>query len=138
MATTGASTVRWLGKALGITAALVFAPPDPAVLPWWLAVGLVVGHLLDGLGRKPPATGTEPRSAGPVERACDLLGVTPEAGEQAIRLAYRRRVARCHPDRLPPEAGDAERRAAAERMTALREAMELLLAASVGERRPAG
>lgn len=55
----------WFGKALGAAAALVFAPTDPALLVWWLAAGIGLGHCLDGLssqrtgkpgGQRPSAT----------------------------------------------------------------------------------
>lgn len=42
----------WLGKALGITAALILGPAAPLSLLWWLAAGLLLGHLLDGLSER--------------------------------------------------------------------------------------
>lgn len=59
-------------------------------------------------------------------RARALLGVGPEDGHDLIRLAYRRRIARWHPDRLPEQAGPEERAAAAHRMCQLRDALDLL------------
>jgi len=37
----------WLGKALGIAAALILGPAAPLPLLWWLAAGLLLGQLLD-------------------------------------------------------------------------------------------
>ena len=39
----------WLGKALGIVAALILGPAEPLTLLWWLAAGLALGQLLDSL-----------------------------------------------------------------------------------------
>lgn len=62
-----------------------------------------------------------------LQQACDTLGVRPGDDPETIRLAYRRRVSRWHPDRLPRDA-DGEQRALAERrMWQLREALDTLL-----------
>jgi DnaJ like chaperone protein len=62
------------------------------------------------------------------QKACDTLGVQTDDREDVIRLAYRRQVARWHPDRLPAGASADERAAADQRMWQLREALETLLA----------
>ncbi len=130
MSATHASYGHWLGKTLATTAALVLAPPDPGLLAWWLAGGLAVGHLLDNcLARVAP--GPPPGTGDPLlENARALLGVGAEADRAAIRLAYRRQVARWHPDRLPPDADPRRRTAAEARMCELREALNALLAAA--------
>jgi DnaJ like chaperone protein len=66
----------------------------------------------------------------PVEQACDTLGVNADDSEAVIRLAYRRRVARWHPDRLPADASAEDQALAERRMWQLREALETLLAAN--------
>lgn len=253
---------RWAGKALGAAAALTFAPAAPAALVWWVAAGIVLGHLLDSvngsadtaeqtpadglfapaslrfvfaaLGRIADASGevgsahlrqTErlmsrlaltpdrrqeamvwfhagrddtfpfdtmaetcrqeliehpvlreltleslcrmcaladsPAATGellalgerlgcnreamaqqalvmaallpmdnPEEHARDLLGVRPDDNAEAIRLAYRRRVARWHPDRLPADADAAAKALAERRMWQLREALDTLMGGS--------
>lgn len=69
-----------------------------------------------------------PEQHGPVEQARATLGVREDDSADVIRLAYRRRVARWHPDRLPQDSSDRERAAAADQMWRLREALELLVA----------
>lgn len=61
------------------------------------------------------------------QAACDVLGVAPDDSEEVIRLAYRRRVARWHPDRLGPDATDDELTEAQRHMWQLREALDTLL-----------
>lgn len=61
------------------------------------------------------------------QAACDVLGVAPDDSEEVIRLAYRRRVARWHPDRLGPDATNDELAAAQRHMWQLREALDTLL-----------
>ncbi|HEX7037742.1 MAG TPA: hypothetical protein VF210_18370 [Pseudomonadales bacterium] len=56
-----------------------------------------------------------------------VLGVQPDDAPDVVRLAYRRRVARWHPDRLPARAAPEERAAAERRMAQLRDALECLL-----------
>ncbi len=59
--------------------------------------------------------------------ARETLGVLPDDSEDVIRLAYRRLVSRCHPDRLGPNANEQERALAQRRMWELREALETLV-----------
>ncbi len=53
----------WLGKALGIAAALILGPAAPVSLLWWMAAGLLLGQLLDsfsgGLSGKAEKTAAE-------------------------------------------------------------------------------
>jgi len=62
-----------------------------------------------------------------LDAARRLLGVEAGADARAIRLAYRRLVARYHPDRLSPRASRDEVALAEARMTELRTALETLL-----------
>jgi DnaJ like chaperone protein len=59
-----------------------------------------------------------------LERAYEILGVSAEDEAQAVKAAYRRQVARCHPDRLPQTVDRHELKAAEQRMSDLREALE--------------
>ncbi len=65
-----------------------------------------------------------------LQAAAELLAVELGESSDAIKLAYRRGVARYHPDRLPAGATDRERQLSQRRMTAFREAYERLLAAA--------
>ncbi|MGI9328921.1 MAG: hypothetical protein ACR2PZ_27135 [Pseudomonadales bacterium] len=65
-----------------------------------------------------------------LEAAAELLAVELGESSDAIKLAYRRGVARYHPDRLPAGATDGERQLSQRRMAAFREAYERLLAAA--------
>jgi DnaJ like chaperone protein len=64
-----------------------------------------------------------------LNEAYALLGVGASDGEHAVKTAYRRLVARCHPDRLPPSADTGAQQAAASRMNDLRSALERIEAA---------
>ena len=75
---------------------------------------------LDHLMTQPEAT---------LAHAREILGTTPEACEKDIKTAYRRLISRHHPDRLPADATAEQKRLAEYRMTELREALDLLLAA---------
>lgn len=66
----------------------------------------------------------------PLADACRTLGVRPGDDRDTIRLAYRRQIAQWHPDRLPPDAGEAYILEAQQRMTELRDALDTLLAAA--------
>lgn len=59
------------------------------------------------------------------DRACRILGVTPDSSREQIRSAYRRKVSQCHPDRLH-SATDAVRKLATEQMAELNDAYRLL------------
>lgn len=61
------------------------------------------------------------------QAACEVLGVAPDDSAAVIRLAYRRRVARWHPDRLGPDASDDDLAEAQRHMWQLREALDTLL-----------
>ena len=74
-------------------------------------------------GHRPPATPVQE----PVSSAWRVLGVAPGADTTEIKRAYRRLARTYHPD-LHPEATDPERRALAERFTALTNAYRALVA----------
>jgi DnaJ-domain-containing protein 1 len=63
-----------------------------------------------------------------VERACQLLGVTPASTEKQAKAAYRRMVSQWHPDRLEL-CTEETRQFATERMAAINEAYHLLRSA---------
>lgn len=52
------------------------------------------------------------------------LQITPDASDDAVKAAYRALVARHHPDRLPPDASAAARRAASDKTSMLNAAYE--------------
>ena len=64
----------------------------------------------------------------------ELLDVAVDDCSDAIKLAYRRGVARFHPDRLPGNATPAELALSEQRMTRFRDAYERLLAAGADNR----
>lgn len=59
-----------------------------------------------------------------VQKAYEILGVSTEDDDRAVKTAYRRLVSRCHPDRLPQTADRHELKAAEQRMSDLRTALE--------------
>lgn len=60
-------------------------------------------------------------------RAHETLGTSPGLSDKAIKTAYRRQIARHHPDRLPADAPTDQKLAADRRMTELREALDCIL-----------
>ncbi|MEZ5552671.1 MAG: DnaJ domain-containing protein [Pseudomonadales bacterium] len=68
-----------------------------------------------------------------LSRAHETLGTSPELSDKAIRTAYRRQIARHHPDRLPADAPSDQKLAADRRMSDLREALDLILDARTGQ-----
>ena len=70
-----------------------------------------------------PAT---PRATASTE-AWQFFELAPGSSAEQIRLAYRRFVSRCHPDRLPASATEAEQALAQHRMVEARAAYEELL-----------
>ena len=71
-----------------------------------------------------------PRQAPELVAARQRLGVGSDADVDTIKTAYRRAIAQCHPDKLPPDATDGEREEAAAKTRDLRGALELLTAAA--------
>lgn len=97
-----------------------------------LALGERIGVTREVLAQQAVAAAALMPLRSAIDRARDTLGVAPGDGADAIRLAYRRRVSRWHPDRLPVDADPAQRAQAERRMWQLREALETLLAADAG------
>jgi DnaJ-domain-containing protein 1 len=61
------------------------------------------------------------------DRACRLLGISPDSAREQIRSAYRRKVSECHPDRLHG-ANEQMRQLATEQMAELNHAYRVLCA----------
>lgn len=76
------------------------------------------------------AAGVDPKDDRGLREAAALLNVPLDASSEAVRLAYRRGVARYHPDRLPASASAFDKTLAEEQMVQFREAYERLLAAA--------
>lgn len=94
-----------------------------------LLLGVSASRARTGAAQGGPSTSAQAQMSVPAARA--LLGVDSKADQAAITQAYRRLVARLHPDRLPTHA-DAEQRAKAEaRMAEVNVAREVLT--GVGE-----
>lgn len=96
-----------------------------------------VADMLQGLGsllRLRCEIDISASASAPLDDAAELLAVEVGESSEAIKLAYRRGVARYHPDRLPADATITELHHAQQRMTALREAYERLLAESADNR----
>ncbi len=100
----------------------------PAATEALLALGESVGFGRDQLAIRAVAAAALMPARSALDQARDTLGVRPDDNAETIRLAYRRRVSRWHPDRLAADAGDEERALAAQRMCQLREALDTLLA----------
>jgi DnaJ like chaperone protein len=110
-------------------AALVDTPGATAEL---LALGDRVGWDRELVTRQALAIAAAMPDRDPLELAREILGVRPGDSPELVRLAYRRRVARWHPNRLPGEAGAEERRAAELKMSQLSDALDTLLAVGPG------
>jgi len=100
---------------------------SPAATGELLALGERLGCDREALAQQALVMAALLPMGDPEEHARDLLGVKPDDGEEAIRLAYRRRVARWHPDRLPADADAAAKALAERRMWQLREALDTLV-----------
>lgn len=91
---------RWYGKLLGAIAGILLLRGNPLL---GLAIGALVGHAFDadwfGLGAR--------------QQPYRVLGLTREASDAEIDLAYRRLISQYHPDRYADAAP--ELRAQAER-----------------------
>ena len=67
-----------------------------------------------------------PGPAGDPRRYYSTLGVSPSASQREVSAAFRGAALRAHPDRLPPEATDAERAAASKGFREIVEAYSVL------------
>lgn len=88
---------RWYGKLLGFFAGAALLRSNP---PLGALIGLLIGHAFDTdwfkLRRDNPYT---------------VLGLTDEASDAEIDLAYRRLIAQYHPDRMNGAADELRRQA---------------------------
>lgn len=100
---------------------------SPAATGELLALGERLGCNREALAQQALVMAAQLPTDNPEEHARDLLGVRPDDDADAIRLAYRRRVARWHPDRLPADADAAAKALAERRMWQLREALDTLV-----------
>ena len=93
--------MRWYGKLLGFVAGALLFRPNPL---FGAVVGLLVGHAFDSdwfqLGKDTPYR---------------ELGLTREASDAEVDLAYRRLISQYHPDKVagaaPELRAQAEKRA---------------------------
>ena len=82
-----------------------------------------------GSSSRPSSSSDEPHRPGPAgdpRRYYSTLGVAPTASQREVSAAFRGAALRKHPDRLPPEASDAERAAASKGFRELVEAYSVL------------
>ncbi|WP_147654095.1 J domain-containing protein [Vulcaniibacterium gelatinicum] len=89
---------RWYGKLLGLFAGAALLRNHP---PLGALIGLLIGHAFDvdwfRLGQR--------------EDPYRVLGLTEEATDTEVDLAYRRLIAQYHPDRLAGAAAELRRQA---------------------------
>ena len=89
--------MRWYGKLLGFIAGALLFRPNPL---FGAVVGMLLGHAFDSdwfrLGKDLPYR---------------ELGVTREASDAEIDLAYRRLISQYHPDKMAGAADDLRRQA---------------------------
>lgn len=116
--------MRYYGKILG--GLLGFALMRH---PFGLLLGALLGHALDaGWLRR---GGSRESSRSPLDEAYATLEVSPTAGDEDIDLAYRRQMARCHPDKVAGAADDI-RALAEERARAVNAAYDRIMQARRG------
>ena len=90
---------RWYGKLLGAFAGAALLRSNPLL---GLVIGLLLGHALDNDWFR-----------GKREDPYAVLGLTDEATDDEVDLAYRRLMAQYHPDRVAGAGGDLQRQAEA-------------------------
>ena len=88
---------RWYGKVFGAIAGALLLRTNPL---FGALVGLLLGHALD-----------RDWFRGPKEDPYRALGLTNEATDAEVDLAYRRLIAQYHPDRLVGAATELQRQA---------------------------
>ncbi len=74
----------------------------------------------------PPQAQPESVAERKLKAAFERLGVAPDAPFTAVKHAYRQKVSRHHPDKLPVDASEGARRYAQQQMIELRDALELI------------
>ena len=103
------------GKLIGLLVGLLFGASLRR--PWLALIGLALGHLYDRGVFGPAAPGKRPDApaATPTPDPYDVLGISPEASNEEVEQAWRRRMQEYHPDRVANAAAElrelAERRA---------------------------
>jgi hypothetical protein len=104
------------GKLIGLLVGLLFGASLRR--PWLALIGLALGHLYDrgvfGGASAPDSRADRPTDTpGPDPYA--VLGISPEASNEEVEQAWRRRMQEYHPDRVANAAAElrelAERRA---------------------------
>src|SRR3546814_18495205 len=90
---------RWYGKILGLLAGAALFRPNPLV---GALIGLLIGHAFDADWFR-----------GPRENPWRVLGLTDEASDAEVDLAYRRLITQYHPDQLSGAAAALPRQAEA-------------------------
>ena len=88
---------RWYGKLLGVFAGAALFRTNPL---FGALIGLLLGHALD-----------RDWFRGKREDPYAVLGLTEEATDGEVDLAYRRLISQYHPDRLNGAAADLQRQA---------------------------
>lgn len=88
------------GKLVGLVIGLLAA--SALRRPWLLVAGLVLGHLYDigmfgGRGR---SNGDAPPPPVATPDPYEVLGIAPDATDEAVEQAWRRRMQEYHPDRV--------------------------------------
>jgi len=90
---------RWYGKILGLLAGAALFRPNPLV---GALIGLLIGHAFDADWFR-----------GARDNPWRVLGLTDEASDAEVDLAYRRLITQYHPDRLAGAADELRRQAEA-------------------------
>jgi DnaJ-domain-containing protein 1 len=90
---------RWYGKLLGVIAGALLLRGNPL---FGGLVGLIVGHAFDADWFRSPR-----------DNPYRVLGLTAEANQAEIDLAYRRLMSQYHPDRFAGAAPELRRQAEA-------------------------
>ncbi len=98
MAASGVSMKRWYGKLLGFFAGAALLRANPLL---GALVGVLIGHAFDADWFK-----------GGRDNPYRVLGLTEEASDAEVDLAWRRLIAQYHPDRMPGVAEELRRQAA--------------------------
>jgi hypothetical protein len=94
------------GKLIGLLVGLLFGASLRR--PWLALVGLALGHLYDRGVFGPAAPGKRPDApaATPTPDPYDVLGISPEASNEEVEQAWRRRMQEYHPDRVANAAAE--------------------------------
>ncbi len=88
---------RWYGKLLGLFAGAALLRANPLL---GALIGLLIGHALDSDWFKRPR-----------DNPYGVLGLTDEATDAEVDLAYRRLMSQYHPDKLVGVADELRRQA---------------------------